>query len=97
MPGCVCRFRPWRGLQSDQWRHIPGTLEEDVRLMKLAHCQPDGERGHFFLGALRTGREYDFDWLERVLDTLYASRIRLSRHAQRRAAAWMSQKYRSAA
>ena len=22
----------------DQWRHIPGTLEEDVRLMKLAHC-----------------------------------------------------------
>ena len=21
----------------DQWRHIPGTLEEDVRLMKLAH------------------------------------------------------------
>ena len=22
----------------DQWRHIPGTLKEDMRLMKLAGC-----------------------------------------------------------
>ena len=23
----------------DQWRHIPGTLDEDIRLMKLSGCK----------------------------------------------------------
>ena len=78
----------------DQWRHIPGTLEEDVRLMKLAHCNLMSV-GIFSWAALepREG-EYDFDWLERVLDTLYANGIHVFLATPSGARpAWMSQKY----
>lgn len=52
----------------DQWRHIPGTLDEDIRLMKLAGCNLMSV-GIFSWAALEPeeGR-YDFDWLEEVLD-----------------------------
>ena len=78
----------------DQWRHIPGTLEEDVRLMKLAHCNLMSV-GIFSWAALepREG-EYDFDWLERVLDALYANGIHVFLATPSGARpAWMSQKY----
>lgn len=78
----------------DQWRHIPGTLEEDVRLMKLAHCNLMSV-GIFSWAALepREG-EYDFDWLELVLDTLYANGIHVFLATPSGARpAWMSQKY----
>lgn len=78
----------------DQWRHIPGTLEEDVRLMKLAHCNLMSV-GIFSWAALepREG-EYDFDWLECVLDTLYANGIHVFLATPSGARpAWMSQKY----
>lgn len=52
----------------DQWRHIPGTLDEDIRLMKLAGCNLMSV-GIFSWAALEPEEgHYDFDWLEDVLN-----------------------------
>ena len=62
--------------------------------MKLAHCNLMSV-GIFSWAALepREG-EYDFDWLERVLDTLYANGIHVFLATPSGARpAWMSQKY----
>lgn len=54
----------------DQWLEMPEILCEDVRLMKLAHCNV-ATIGIFSWTALepREGR-YDFDWLDRVMDRM---------------------------
>ena len=78
----------------DQWRHIPGTLDEDIRLMKLAGCNLMSV-GIFSWAALEPeeGR-YDFDWLEDVLDRFAENGIRafLATPSGARPA-WMSAKY----
>ncbi len=52
----------------DQWRHIPGTLDEDIRLMKLSGCNLMSV-GIFSWAALEPEEGvYDFDWLQEVLD-----------------------------
>lgn len=78
----------------DQWRHVPGTLEEDVRLMKLSHCNIMSV-GIFSWAALEPEEGvYDFDWLQNVLDTLYANGISVLLATPSGARpAWMSQKY----
>ena len=78
----------------DQWRDCPDILEEDIRLMKLARCNLMSV-GIFAWSALepREG-EYDFDWLEDVLDRLHAAGIRVFLATPTGARpAWMSQKY----
>lgn len=52
----------------DQWQHDPQVLEEDIRLMKLAHCNVMSV-AIFAWSALEPeeGR-FDFAWLDRVLD-----------------------------
>ena len=78
----------------DQWRHIPGTLDEDIRLMKLAGCNLMS-MGIFSWSALEPeeGR-YDFDWLEDVLDRFAENGIHafLATPSGARPA-WMSAKY----
>lgn len=52
----------------DQWRHIPGTLDEDIRLMKKSGCNLMSV-GIFSWAALEPEEGvYDFDWLEEVLN-----------------------------
>ena len=52
----------------DQWS--PDVWEEDMRLMKLAHCNAMTV-GIFAWTALEPAEgEYDFDWLDRVMDML---------------------------
>ena len=52
----------------DQWRHIPGIFEEDLRLMKLSHCNLMSV-GIFSWAALEPEEgKYDFEWLQKVLD-----------------------------
>lgn len=78
----------------DQWRHIPGTLDEDIRLMKLAGCNLMSV-GIFSWAALEPeeGR-YDFDWLQEVLDRFAENDIHafLATPSGARPA-WMSAKY----
>ena len=50
----------------DQWLHDEHVLEEDVRLMKLSHCNIMSI-GIFAWAALEPEEGvYTFDWLERV-------------------------------
>lgn len=59
----------------DQWLDQPEVLEEDVRLMKLANvnCVTLG----VFAWSRLEPREgqYDFDWLEKIMDRLYREGI----------------------
>ena len=56
----------------DQWQQMPGMLDEDMRLMRLAGCNAMSV-GIFAWTALepREGH-YTFDWLDRVMDQLAA-------------------------
>ena len=59
----------------DQWRHIPGTLEADIRLMQLSRCNIMSV-GIFSWAALEPEEgKYDFDWLQEGLDKLHAGGI----------------------
>lgn len=54
----------------DQWRATPEIWNEDMRLMKLAHCNAMSV-GIFAWAALEPHEgEYDFGWLDRVMDLL---------------------------
>ena len=78
----------------DQWRDRPDILEEDIRLMKLAHCNLMSV-GIFAWAALEPQEGvYDFDWLGEVLDRLHANGISafLATPSGARPA-WMSAKY----
>ena len=56
-------------------KFYPGTFDEDIRLMKLAGCNVMSV-GIFAWSALEPeeGR-YEFEWLDRVIDGLYANGI----------------------
>lgn len=78
----------------DQWRHIPGTLEADIRLMKESGCNLMSV-GIFSWAALEPEEgEYDFAWLREVLDRLYENGISVFLATPSGARpAWMDQKY----
>ncbi len=78
----------------DQWRHIPGIFEEDLRLMKLSHCNLMSV-GIFSWAALEPEEGvYDFDWLEKVLDGLHENGVSVLLATPSGARpAWMSQSY----
>ncbi|MBM7345058.1 beta-galactosidase [Pantoea coffeiphila] len=78
----------------EQWSHTPGIIDEDVAMMKEAHCNVMSV-GIFSWAKLEPeeGR-YDFSWLDNVLDKLYAQNIRVFLATPSGARpAWMSQKY----
>ncbi len=78
----------------DQWRHIPGTLDADIRLMKLAKCNIMSV-GIFSWAALEPeeGR-FDFAWLDEVIDKLHTSGISVMLATPGAARpAWMSIQY----
>ena len=78
----------------DQWRHVPGTLEEDIRLMQKSHCNIMSV-GIFSWAALEPEEgQYDFDWLAEVLDKLHAGGISVLLATPSGARpGWMSAKY----
>ena len=78
----------------DQWRHIPGTWDEDVRLMKKSHCNLMSV-GIFSWAALEPEEGvYDFGWLEEILNKLYENGVHVLLATPSGARpAWMAQKY----
>jgi beta-galactosidase len=78
----------------DQWLDRPDVLEEDLRLMKLACCNAMSV-GIFAWSTLepREG-EFAFDWLETVIERLYANGIHtiLATPSGARPA-WLARKY----
>lgn len=78
----------------DQWLHDPQVLAEDIRMMKLAHCNAMAV-GIFSWAALEPEENvYRFEWLDRVLDTFAENGIYawLATPSGARPA-WMSEKY----
>lgn len=78
----------------DQWMQTPEVWDEDMRLMKLAHCNTMSV-GIFSWAALEPeeGR-FEFGWLDDIMDRLAAEGARavLATPSGARPA-WMSQKY----
>ena len=59
----------------DQWLKYPEILEEDIRLMKLAHVN-EVSLGIFAWSKLEpSDGVYDFDWLKKIIDRLYENGI----------------------
>ncbi|GGG22761.1 beta-galactosidase [Paenibacillus abyssi] len=78
----------------DQWLHDPKVFEEDIRLMKLAHCNVMAV-GIFSWATLEPAEgEFNFEWLDHVLDTFAGNGLYawLATPSGARPA-WMSQKY----
>ena len=78
----------------DQWRHIPGTLDEDFRLLPLAGINSVSV-GIFSWAALEPeeGR-YDFGWLDEVMDRCAAHGMAVVLATPSGAKPnWMAQKY----
>lgn len=78
----------------DQWLHDPKVFEEDIRLMKLAHCNVMAV-GIFSWASLEPEEgTFEFGWLDHVLDTFAKNGIYawLATPSGARPA-WMSQKY----
>ncbi len=78
----------------DQWRHIPGIFEEDLRLMKKSHCNLMSV-GIFSWAALEPEEgKYDFEWLQKVLDGLHENGVSVFLATPSGARpAWMSRSY----
>jgi len=78
----------------DQWRETPDIWDEDMRLMKLAHCNTMSV-GIFSWTALEPEEgHFDFQWLDEIMDKLadnggYAVLATPSGSKP----AWLSQKY----
>jgi beta-galactosidase len=78
----------------DQWLDRPDILKEDIRMMKISKCNVMS-LGIFAWASLEPeeGR-FNFEWLDRVINTLYENGIRtiLATPSGARPA-WMSEKY----
>lgn len=78
----------------EQWRDNPRIWDEDIRLMKLAHCNVVA-MGMFSWAALEPEEGvYDFGWLDAIMDKLYENGIYVILATPSGARpAWLSQKY----
>lgn len=78
----------------EQWMHVPGIWNEDMRLMKLANCNVVSI-GMFSWSSLEPEEgKFEFSWLDEIMDKLHSNGIYviLSTPSGARPA-WMSQKY----
>lgn len=78
----------------DQWRWRPGTLDEDIEMMKAAHVNVVS-MGMFSWSAIEPQEGvYDFSWLDEAIDKLYDNGILvfLSTPSGARPA-WLAKKY----
>lgn len=56
----------------DQWLHMPEIIDEDFRLMKLAHCQTFSINIFAWSKLEPKEGQYDFAWLDDIMDRLAA-------------------------
>ncbi|WP_214854401.1 beta-galactosidase [Exiguobacterium sp. s166] len=78
----------------DQWLDVPDVLQDDLRLMRLAHTNTYSV-GIFAWSALEpTENQFTFDWLDRIIDDIHANggRVILATPSGARPA-WLSQTY----
>ena len=78
----------------DQWLSYPEVLSEDMRLMKLSHCN-EMTLGIFAWAALEPVEgKFNFEWMDKVMDDIHKAggKVILATPSGARPA-WMAQKY----
>jgi beta-galactosidase len=78
----------------DQWLKTPDIIDEDFRLMKLAHCNTFTVGVFAWTSYEREEGVFDFSWLDRMMDRMAAAghRVILATPSGAKPA-WLSQKY----
>lgn len=78
----------------DQWQKYPEVLEEDIRLMKLAHCNVMSVGIFAWMAIEPEEGVFTFEWLDTLLDKFAANGIyALLATPSGARPVWMSQKY----
>jgi beta-galactosidase len=78
----------------DQWQKYPGVLEEDIRLMKLAHCNVMSVGIFAWMAIEPEEGVFTFEWLDTLLDKFADNGIyALLATPSGARPVWMSQKY----
>lgn len=78
----------------EQWKETPEILDEDMRLMKLSHCNAMTVGIFSWVSLEPSEGKFTFDWLDKIMDKLAqnnAYAILATPSGAR--PAWMSQKY----
>lgn len=78
----------------DQWLDYPEVLSEDMRLMKLSHCN-EMTLGIFAWSALEPEEgKFNFEWMDKVMDDIHKAggKVILATPSGAKPA-WMAQKY----
>ena len=78
----------------DQWLNYPEVLSEDMRLMKLGHCN-EMSLGIFAWAALEPEEgKFNFEWMDKVMDDIHKAggKVILATPSGARPA-WLAQKY----
>ncbi|MCM1991726.1 beta-galactosidase [Oceanirhabdus seepicola] len=78
----------------EQWVDVPGILEEDIRLMKLANCNVIAV-GMFSWSSLESEEgEFNFKWLDELMDSMHenGNYVILATPSGAKPV-WMAQKY----
>ncbi len=78
----------------DQWLDYPNVLSEDMRLMKLGHCN-EMTLGVFAWSALEPEEgKFTFEWMDKVLDDIHKAggKVLLATPSGARPA-WLAEKY----
>lgn len=78
----------------EQWMDEPGIWEQDMRLMKLAHCNTFSVGIFSWVSLEPQEGRFEFDWLDRILDRLAENGMRVILATPSGAKPpWMSLKY----
>lgn len=78
----------------EQWMHVPGIWDEDVRMMKLSKCNVMAIGIFSWTAIEKEEGIYDFSWLDDIMNKLYENDIYVILATPSGARpAWMSQKY----
>lgn len=78
----------------DQWFETPEVWDEDVRLMKLSHCNTATTAIFSWVKLEPEEGKFDFSWLDTVMDKLAANGLKVILATPSGARpAWLSQKY----
>jgi len=78
----------------EQWKNHPEILDEDIRMMKLAGCNVMSVGIFSWVSFEPSEGVYDFEWLDSIIDTLYANGINVFLATPSGARpAWLAAKY----
>lgn len=78
----------------EQWLHDPDIWKEDIRLMKLAHCNVMSVGIFSWVSLEREEGQFNFEWLDRLLDSFAENGIYVWLATPSGARpAWMSAQY----